>query len=349
MTNPSTPKKNLNYRDAGVDIEKANTLVNNIKSLSQHTPQTGVLNGIGGFGALFELNLDNIQQPILISGTDGVGTKLLLANQLNHHEHIGIDLVAMCANDILCHGAKPLYFLDYYATGALQLDQADTILKSITRGCQQANMALIGGETAEMPGLYSENHYDLAGFCVGIADKSQLITPALMQAGDQLIGLASQGAHANGYSLIRKILSETQTPLDMAFDDTTIGQTLINPTRIYVNSVLSLLTKTELHGIAHITGGGLLENIPRILPDNLRVHLNVDAFPFPPLFQWIQNAGNMTQEAMLRTFNCGIGMVLAVPESAVDMALEHLAQSGEQAKIIGDISQRNPNEAQIRW
>ncbi len=334
---PNKPAS-LSYRDAGVDIDAGNNLVERIKPIVRQTFRPGVLSGLGGFGALFELPLDRYREPVLVSGTDGVGTKLKLALELGKHDTIGIDLVAMCVNDILVTGAEPLFFLDYYATGALNVDIATDVVKGIAEGCKQAGAALTGGETAEMPGMYGAGDYDLAGFCVGIVEKSKMIDGSAVSAGDRLIGLASTGPHSNGYSLIRKILEVSGADLSQPFGDTTLGQALLAPTRIYVKSVLALLEQVELHALAHITGGGLPENLPRVLPEGCKAVVDRGSWQLPELFQWLQQQGGVADNELLRTFNCGVGMVLCVPEAQADLALRLLNEQGEQAWSLGHIA-----------
>ncbi len=351
MNQPTdTPLNPLSYKASGVDTEKANSLIEKIKPLAQRTPNTGVLAGIGGFGALFEIPIQDYPQPVLVSGTDGVGTKLLLAQTLNQHDTIGIDLVAMCVNDVLCQGAKPLYFLDYYATGSLNVDQATSVLEGIALGCQISDMALIGGETAEMPGMYDQDHYDLAGFCVGIVNKPNIITNDRVQPGDALIGIASSGPHANGYSLIRKILERTQPSLDTPWHDgITLGEALLTPTKIYTRPIQALQQSIQLHALAHITGGGLTENLPRTLPGHLKAAINQHAWEWPPLFQWLQNAGQLAFDEMINTFNCGLGMVLTVAANEVDTTLSILKSCGETAYHIGQVIPRSTEETSIIW
>jgi phosphoribosylformylglycinamidine cyclo-ligase len=329
-------KASLNYRDAGVDIDAGNELVERIKPLAASTRRPGVMAGLGGFGALFEIP-QSYQQPVLVSGTDGVGTKLKLANDLDKHDTIGIDLVAMCVNDLIVQGAEPLFFLDYYATGALDIDVASDVVKGIAEGCKQAGAALIGGETAEMPGMYSKGDYDLAGFCVGVVEKERIIDGSQVQDGDVLIGLASSGPHSNGYSLIRKIIETSDADLNMEFDGVTLGEKLLTPTRIYIKSLLALLQKVDVHALAHITGGGLLENIPRVLPADCRAEIDAKSWDMPNVFQWLQQAGNVQQNEMYRTFNCGVGMVLAIAANDVDTTLKLLQTEGEDAFVIGKI------------
>ncbi|MBK1644581.1 phosphoribosylformylglycinamidine cyclo-ligase [Thiocapsa imhoffii] len=333
----SPPAAPLSYRDAGVDIDAGARLIERIKPFAAATARPGVITGLGGFGALFELPLTEYREPVLVSGTDGVGTKLKLAIALDHHEGIGIDLVAMCANDILVSGAEPLFFLDYFATGRLDLEVATAVIEGIARGCTLAGCALTGGETAEMPGVYAAGDYDLAGFCVGIAEKSELILPERVQVGDVLIGLASSGPHSNGYSLIRKVIEISGADLRVPFDGATLGARLLEPTRIYVRAVLPLTRTLRVHALAHITGGGLTENLPRVLPDDTRARIELASWERPPVFNWIQDQGGITEEEMLRTFNCGIGMVIAVAAADVDAALAHLRDAGEDARVIGEV------------
>jgi phosphoribosylformylglycinamidine cyclo-ligase len=330
---------NLTYRDAGVDIDSADRLVDHIKALANKTARPEVLNGIGGFGALFEVS-KRYREPVLVSGTDGVGTKLKLVFETGDHSTIGIDLVAMSANDILVSGAEPLFFLDYFATGKLDVGIARRVIEGIATGCEQAGCALIGGETAEMPGMYAENEYDLAGFAVGIVEKSKIVDGARVKEGDVLLGLASSGAHSNGYSLIRKILAMRSISLSFEFEGKPLSQVLLAPTKIYVKSVLSLLRKTPVSAIAHITGGGLLENVPRVVPDLLTAVIAQDSWQRPPLFRWLQAQGSVVDYEMYRTFNCGVGMVLIVPPAHADAAQSHLTASGETAFRIGEIRRR---------
>jgi phosphoribosylformylglycinamidine cyclo-ligase len=327
----------LSYRDAGVDIDAGNSLVERIKPIVRKTFRPGVLTGLGGFGALFELPLDRYREPVLVSATDGVGTKLKLALDLKRHDTIGIDLVAMCVNDIVVTGAEPLFFLDYYATGHLDLDVATDVIRGIAAGCELAGAALTGGETAEMPGMYAQEDYDLAGFCVGIVEKSRVIQPDSVKAGDVLLGLASSGPHSNGYSLIRKILEVTQADLAGTFGSGTLGDALLAPTRIYVKPLLELQRQLPVHALAHITGGGLLENIPRVLPPGTRALIDGDSWELPAIFDWLQKQGNVAKKEMLRTFNCGVGMVVCVAEADAESALEILAQQGETAWHLGRI------------
>lgn len=342
---PDSRPPSLNYRDAGVDIDAGARLVERIKPLAAATMRPGVLTGLGGFGALFELPLANYRQPVLVSGTDGVGTKLKLALELGRHDSIGIDLVAMCANDILVSGAEPLFFLDYYATGQLDVEVAAAVISGIAHGCKLAGCALTGGETAEMPGMYHAGDYDLAGFCVGIAEKADLIVPERVTVGDVLIGLASSGPHSNGYSLIRKVIAVSGADLAEPFDDATLGERLLAPTRIYVRSVLPLTRSLKIHALAHITGGGLTENLPRVLPPGTRAQLDLTAWSRPAVFDWLQTQGGITAMEMLRTFNCGIGMIVCVAAEDADTALAQLQAAGETAWRIGYIAAEAPEVA----
>lgn len=324
----------LNYRDAGVNIDNGNRLVERIKPIAARTHRPEVLASIGGFNALLSLPT-RYCHPILVAGTDGVGTKLKFAVELRQHRTIGIDLVAMCANDVVVAGAEPLFFLDYYATGRLEVNEATDIVTGIAHGCELAGMALVGGETAELPGLYAHYDYDLAGFCVGVVEKDNIIDGHKVQAGDALIGLASSGAHANGYSLIRRLLARQHITLDREFYGRPLGDVLLEPTRIYVKSILQLMEKVPVHALAHITGGGLVENIPRVLPAGLGAVINPK--PWPHLFAWLQVLANIGDDEMYRTFNCGIGMVVCVPASALDLALQELHNLGETARPIGKV------------
>ncbi len=338
MHDPYSQSPALSYRDAGVDIDAGNRLVDRIKPHTRRTHRLGVLGGLGGFGALFELPLDRYRQPILVSGTDGVGTKLKLALELNRHDTIGIDLVAMCVNDVLVVGAEPLFFLDYYATGKLDVDVAATVIKGIADGCEQAGAALVGGETAEMPGMYQNGDYDLAGFCVGVVEKSRLIDASQVQVGDVLLGLASSGPHSNGYSLIRKILSISQANLAQPFHGSTLGDALLAPTRIYVKPMLQLLAQIDVHAIAHITGGGLIENPPRVLPVHTKAVINTNSWQRPAIFQWLQQQGGVADMEMWRTFNCGVGLIVCVAAEKAETALSLLHGSGEIAWRLGYIA-----------
>jgi phosphoribosylformylglycinamidine cyclo-ligase len=334
---PTPENGGLSYAQAGVDIDAGNSLVERIKPVVRQTFRPGVLTGLGGFGALFELPLDRYREPVLVSGTDGVGTKLKLAMQLGRHDTIGIDLVAMCVNDIVVAGAEPLFFLDYYATGRLDVDTAATVIGGIARGCEIAGCALTGGETAEMPGMYAEGDYDLAGFAVGIVEKSRILQPESVQVGDVLLALASSGPHSNGYSLIRKILEVSGAPLDHDLGGTALGDALLAPTRIYVRPLLALLQDVEVHALAHITGGGLTENLPRVLPPHTVARIDTATWNLPPVFEWLQRNGRVSDAEMRRTFNCGIGMVLCLPADAAEAATARLREAGETVYRIGGI------------
>ena len=320
----------LTYKDAGVDITKGNALIEQIKPIAKSTMRPGVLAGLGGFGAMFEIPLEKYKNPVLISGTDGVGTKLKVAEMLNRHNTIGIDLVAMCVNDLIVQGAEPLFFLDYYATGSLNTDIATSVISGIGEGCIQSGCALIGGETAEMPGMYQGEEYDLAGFCVGIAEKSAIIDGSKVSQGDHIIALASSGPHSNGYSLIRKVLEKSQ-PSEAQLN------ALIEPTKIYVKSILSLIEKHTVNAISHITGGGLLENIPRVLPEHLGAKLDKNSWQMPEIFQWLQSQGNIESSEMYRVLNCGVGMVVVLPQEESETAIKTLNELGESAWLIGAV------------
>ncbi len=330
-------QEGLNYKSAGVDIEAGNALVERIKPIAARTRTAGVMAGLGGFGSMFELPLDRYQQPILVSGTDGVGTKLKLANELGIHDTIGIDLVAMCVNDIIVQGAEPLFFLDYFATGKLDVDTAAAVVDGIGKGCEMAGAALVGGETAEMPGMYADGEYDLAGFCVGIVEKSKVLDGSKVKVGDKLIGIASSGPHSNGYSLIRKIISHSNVALTDSFNGTTLGAALLEPTRIYVKSLLALLDKVPVHALAHITGGGLTENLPRVLPLGTKANIELASWDFPAIFKWLQEKGNVSLPDMLTTFNCGIGMIVCVAPEDERLTLQTLSQLGETAFAVGEL------------
>lgn len=336
--NQRKKNKSLSYRDAGVNIDAGNAFVEKIKSSVASTRRPGVMGSFGGFGGCFELP-ENYQQPVLVSGTDGVGTKLKLAIDLNKHDTIGIDLVAMCVNDILVLGAEPLYFLDYYATSELNTEIAVSVVEGIAEGCRQSNAALIGGETAEMPGMYGEGDYDLAGFCVGVVEKKKIIDGSKVKAGDVMIAIASSGPHSNGYSLIRKIIDVSQADINATFAgvNTTLGETLMAPTRIYVNAIKNILPRFDLHAIAHITGGGLLENIPRVLAENTQAVIDTGSWQLPEIFQWLQKNGNVETNEMYRTFNCGVGMVLITNASDADAIIAELNQHDEKAWRLGSI------------
>ncbi len=327
----------LTYKNSGVNIDTGNKLVNIIKPLAKSTAIDGVISGLGGFGALFELDISKYKNPILVSGADGVGTKLKLAQKYNNHKGIGIDLVAMCVNDLIVQGAKPLFFLDYYASAKLDISSATTIIKSIATGCKQANCALIGGETAEMPGMYNGNDYDLAGFCVGVVNKDKLIDGTKIKAGNSIIGIASSGVHSNGFSLVRKILSVAKN-----IDKNIISQ-LLTPTKIYVKTILKLLEEVDILGISHITGGGLLENIPRILPQNMTADISI-TWKIPDIFTWLQKNGNINTNEMFRVFNCGIGMVVIVDKKDSQKTIDILRKNAEQAVMIGNIIANKDNK-----
>ncbi len=339
-------KTSLSYKDAGVDIDAGNALVDRIKGVAKRTARPEVLGGLGGFGALCEIP-EGYRKPVLVSGTDGVGTKLRLAMDLQTHDTIGIDLVAMCVNDLVVAGAEPLLFLDYYATGRLNVDMAADVVTGIGKGCELAGAALVGGETAEMPGMYEGDDYDLAGFCVGVVEKDAIIDGSNVSAGDSLLALASSGPHSNGYSLIRKILEVSQADLNQSIGDTTLANALLEPTRIYVKPLLKLIKALPVHALSHITGGGLLENIPRVLPENAKAVLNTQSWSLPPVFEWLQQAGNVELNEMYRTFNCGVGMVIVVPEAHKTEALSLLTDLGETAWEIGTIEQRAGDEEQV--
>ena len=329
-----------------MDIHAGNALVERLKPVARKTARPGVLQGLGGFGCLFELPLDRYKSPVLVSGTDGVGTKLKLAIEMGCHNTVGIDLVAMCVNDIVVQGAEPLFFLDYYATGKLNLDVAAGVISGIGKGCEIAGAALIGGETAEMPGMYTQGDYDLAGFCVGIVEKERIIDGNGCRIGDKLIGIASSGPHSNGYSLIRKILETNRVGLSNPFHQGTIGDYLLEPTRIYVKPVLELVRDINVHAIAHITGGGITGNLPRVLPKNIKAIIDLNGWETPPIFTWLEQEGSIDREEMLRTFNCGIGMILCVSSEDEEVALKKLKKTGEKAFTIGSLSQAD-EEARV--
>ena len=340
--------QSLSYRDAGVDIDAGDQLVENIKPFAKRTMRPEVLGDLGGFGALVEIS-KKYQNPVLVSGTDGVGTKLKLAFEWDIHHTVGIDLVAMSVNDILVQGAEPLFFLDYFACGKLDVARATDVIKGIAAGCEQSGCALIGGETAEMPGMYPEGEYDLAGFAVGVVEKSKVINGRSIRLGDVVLGLASNGAHSNGYSLIRKIIERSNPDLDAEFDGgKTLRQAVIAPTRLYVKPILAALEKFEIKGMAHITGGGLTENIPRVLPENCVAQIDAQSWPLPKLFQWLQQAGNVEQQEMYRTFNCGIGMAVIVPAEQAEAAQAFLTEQGETVYRLGTIRERAGSEHQTQ-
>ena len=333
----SKEQQGLSYRAAGVDIEAGEELVRRIGPGARATHRSGVMGGLGGFGGLFDLRATGYRDPILVSGTDGVGTKLLLAIETGRHDTIGIDLVAMCVNDVVVQGAEPLLFLDYFATGALSVDTGAAVVNGVARGCVEAGCALLGGETAEMPGMYAAKHYDLAGFCVGAVERERLIDGTKVRAGDVLLGLASSGVHSNGYSLVRAILKRSGQTLDSRFGDGTLADALLTPTRIYVKPLLKALATVDIHALAHITGGGLTENIPRVIPDGLSVHIDLNNWRLPALFNWLRDAGQVAQAEMLKTFNCGIGMVVVVAPEDLDSASHVLGEAGEQVYRLGTV------------
>lgn len=325
----------LTYRDAGVDIDAGDALVDDIKALVAPTQRPEMLAGVGGFGALMRIP-EGYRKPVLVSGTDGVGTKLRLGIDSGQVRGLGIDLVAMCVNDILCLGAEPLFFLDYFATGRLEREVAAQVIAGVADGCTEAGCALIGGETAEMPGMYPAGDFDIAGFCVGVVEEDAIIDGARrVQPGDVLLGLASSGPHSNGYSLVRAVLAQSGASLDDEFDGATLGERLLAPTRIYVRAVRALLADTEVHGLAHITGGGLTNNVPRVLPSGTQARIDSSSWPRPAVFDWLQQGGNVAPEEMFRTFNCGIGFVVIVPAAEADSAMRKLQASGERVHRIG--------------
>ena len=339
----SDNKTSLSYKDAGVDIDAGNQLVDRIKAVTKRTHRPEVKGGLGGFGALCELPA-KYKRPLLVSGTDGVGTKLRLAMDANEHHGVGIDLVAMCVNDLIVQGAEPLFFLDYYATGKLDVDTAATVVSGIGEGCEQAGCALIGGETAEMPGMYHGDDYDIAGFCVGVVEAEDVIDGTTVAAGQKLIALGSSGPHSNGYSLVRKVLEVSNASLDDDLAGKSLKAHLLAPTRIYVKSVLALLEQTKVHAISHITGGGFWENIPRVLPDTAKVVIEENSWQWPEIFNWLQQNGNITDHEMYRTFNCGVGMVLVVDEADVENTLSVLKAQGENAWLLGHIESREGDD-----
>ncbi|MDX1504192.1 MAG: phosphoribosylformylglycinamidine cyclo-ligase [Spongiibacter sp.] len=339
-------KTSLSYKDAGVDIDAGDALVDRIKDVAKRTRRPEVMSGLGGFGALCQLP-SGYNEPVLVSGTDGVGTKLRLAMDLGIHDSIGIDLVAMCVNDLLVTGAEPLFFLDYYATGKLNVDIAASVVTGIGAGCEMAGCALVGGETAEMPGMYEGEDYDLAGFCVGVVEKSKIIDGSSVRIGDVLIGVGSSGPHSNGYSLVRKIVERSEVPLDSAFGDSTLGKTLLAPTRIYIKPILNIIKQFQVNALAHITGGGLLENIPRVLPPNTKAVIDTRSWQQPAIFDWLQVEGNVEDREMYRTFNCGIGMVMAVPQGDAEGIIDMLKQHNETATVIGQIEMAEDGDERV--
>jgi phosphoribosylformylglycinamidine cyclo-ligase len=331
-------KKSLTYKDAGVDIDAGDELVERIKPLAKSTQRAGVLGGLGGFGGLFEIDLARWPRPVLVSGTDGVGTKLKLAIDLDRYDTVGIDLVAMCVNDVIVQGAEPLFFLDYYASGQLSVPVAAAVISGIAEGCRQSGAALLGGETAELPGMYAGKDFDLAGFCVAIVNRDQLIDATQVAAGDVLLGLASSGPHSNGYSLIRRVLEQSERHADSAWENTTLGAALLTPTRIYVRSLLGLFAQKPIHGLAHITGGGLPGNVERILSPQVDAVIHKSSWQRPAIFQWLQQEGRIPEDDLLRTFNCGIGMTLAVARKDADQVEQILNSAGEKVFRIGEIT-----------
>lgn len=340
-------KQSLSYKDAGVDINAGNSLVERIKPEVKRTTRAEVIGGLGGFGALCAIP-SKYKEPILVSGTDGVGTKLRLAIDLKKHDTIGIDLVAMCVNDLVVQGAEPLFFLDYYATGKLDVDVAADVVKGIADGCVQSGCALVGGETAEMPGVYHAGDYDLAGFCVGVVEKSEIIDGSRVKNGDALIALGSSGPHSNGYSLVRKVIDVAGVnPATELLDNKPLSEHVLAPTKIYVKSVLALIKQTDVHAIAHLTGGGFWENIPRVLPKNTKAVIDEKSWKWPSVFNWLQEKGNIDTYEMYRTFNCGVGMVIALPQEQVETALAILKQAGENAWLIGHIEHAEDDAEQV--
>ena len=344
MSDDKQQSSGLSYRDAGVDIDAGNSLIERIKPHAKRTLRPGVMGGLGGFGALFEVPLDRYKEPVLVSGTDGVGTKLKLAMDMGKHDTIGIDLVAMCVNDLIVGGAEPLFFLDYYATGSLNVDAATDVIKGIADGCELSACALSGGETAEMPGMYEGEDYDLAGFCVGIVEKSKVIDGSKVKAGDTIIGIASSGAHSNGYSLVRKVLEVSGASLDDDLAGRPLGEQLLEPTRIYVKPLLDLISKVDVHSLCHITGGGLPENLPRVLPENCRAVIDGASWQRPAVFGWLQQQGNIAKSEMYRTFNCGVGMVVVVDAAQAQQTIDELKANGEEAVVIGSIEAYSEGE-----
>jgi phosphoribosylformylglycinamidine cyclo-ligase len=344
--------KPMTYAGAGVNIDKASHLVESIKKIARKTPRSGVLGEIGGFGGLFSLHTENYDRPVLVSSTDGVGTKLKIAFMMDKHDTVGIDLVAMCMNDVAVQGAKPLFFLDYLAMGRLDVAVAEQIISGIGEGCRAAGCALIGGETAEMPGFYNPGEYDLAGFAVGLVDNSKIVDGSEIRVGHKLIGIGSSGLHSNGYSLVRKICFDT---LKLNVEDhipelaKTLGEELLTPTRIYAETIRHLIKDLPIHGLAHITGGGITDNLPRIIPKSCNVRIKRKAWEIPPVFTFLQNAGKITDEEMLRTFNCGIGLIAVVPEISAQEILERLNVIKEKAMIIGEVVEGKPKKPRVIW
>ena len=342
----SEQKQSLSYKDAGVDIDAGNALVENIKGAVKRTTRPEVMGGLGGFGSVCQLPT-GYKEPVLVAGTDGVGTKLRLAIDLAKHDTVGIDLVAMCVNDLIVQGAEPLFFLDYYATAKLDVAVASSVVEGIAEGCIQAGCALVGGETAEMPGMYHKGDYDIAGFCVGVAEKSRLIDGTNVAAGDQLIALGASGPHSNGFSLIRKVLEVNNTDSNELLEGKKIAEHLLEPTKIYVKSVLELLKNVDVHALSHITGGGFWENIPRVLPETAQAVIKGESWQWPSIFNWLQEQGNITEHEMYRTFNCGVGMIIVVPADKVEQSIEVLTAHGENAWHIGAIADKAEGEEQV--
>ncbi len=342
----SEQKQSLSYKDAGVDIDAGNALVENIKGAVKRTKRPEVMGGLGGFGSVCQLP-SGYKEPVLVAGTDGVGTKLRLAIDLAKHDTVGIDLVAMCVNDLIVQGAEPLFFLDYYATAKLDVDIASSVVEGIAEGCVQSGCALVGGETAEMPGMYHQGDYDIAGFCVGVAEKSRLIDGTKVKAGDQLIALGASGPHSNGFSLIRKVLEVNNTDTNELLEGKSIADHLLEPTKIYVKSVLELIKTVEVNALSHITGGGFWENIPRVLPATAQAVINGNSWQWPSIFNWLKEQGNITEHEMYRTFNCGVGMIIAVPTDKVELSIEVLNANGEKAWHIGEIIEKPNNQEQV--
>jgi len=347
MNDSPSSRTPLTYRDAGVDIDAGEALVDRIGDDVAATRRPEVLGGLGGFGGLFALDTSRYREPVLVAGTDGVGTKLKLAHRLARHDSIGIDLVAMCVNDVVVTGAEPLFFLDYFATGRLEVDVAATVIRGIAAGCRETGCALIGGETAEMPGMYQPGDYDLAGFCVGVVERERLLRPEGVAPGDVVLGLASSGPHSNGYSLVRRVLDESGADPAGACGGVTLGEALLAPTRIYVRPLLELLADTPVHALAHVTGGGLVDNLPRVLPAGTRARLDARQWRRPAVFDWLQEAGAIAPHEMLRTFNCGIGMCVIVPEAHADAARAALTRAGETVWTIGCIEASDAPEADV--
>ena len=349
MSQNSINKKNsISYKDAGVDIKAGDELISKIKPLAKKTNRKEVLGGLGGFGSLFEIP-KKYKNPILVSGTDGVGTKLKLAFDLNIHNTIGQDLVAMCVNDILVQGAEPLFFLDYFACGKLNVDKATEVIKGISDGCKLAGCSLVGGETAEMPGMYSKEEYDLAGFCVGAVERDKIIDGSGICEGNLIIGIASSGPHSNGYSLIRKIIEKELISLNDELNGETFANILMKPTRIYVKSILNLMEKVNIHGLVHITGGGITENVPRILKENHKAVLKQESWIRPPIFDWLKEKANIDDEELYKTFNCGIGMIVIIDPKDEQKTKEILSSNDEVIYVLGEISNRNLNESQTKF